>query len=202
MRPAPPAPRERGAHPTARGRRARPALAPGGAHNRARLSPPAGQRRSRGQRSLSFPARTSPSPAQASGRQKRSSGQRDAGSPHRLPAAPTPGQEPMRPEAEAVACASVRATGASERGQGLPCLQGRRQPEQELGAQMTGRSCQRGGGRLRVFVLGEEAERPITQFVYSTQTQFVTGWLCLGGGMLTWSNLRSQLGDINVAEIL
>lgn len=66
---------------------------------------------------------------------------------------------------------------------------------------MTGRSCQRGGGRLRVFVLGEEAERPITQFVYSTQTQFVTGWLCLGGGTLTWSNLRSQLGGIDVAGI-
>lgn len=82
---------------------------------------------------------------------------RRLGSPHRLPAASTPGQEPMRPEAEAVACASVRAGDRGERGQGLPCLQGRRQPEQELGAQMTGRSCQRGGGRLRVFVLGEEA---------------------------------------------
>lgn len=57
------------------------------------------------------------------------------------------------------------------------------------------------GRALRVFVLGEEAERPITRFVYSTQTQFVTGWLCLGGGMLTWSNLRSQLGGIDVAGI-
>lgn len=47
---------------------------------------------------------------------------------------------------------------------------------------MTGRSRQRGGGRLRVFVLGEEAESPITQFVYSTQTQFVTGRLCWGWG--------------------
>ncbi|MEJ1270049.1 hypothetical protein NN561_000869 [Cricetulus griseus] len=65
----------------------------------------------------------------------------------------------------------------------------------EAGAQMTGRSRQRGGGRLRVFVLGEEAESPITQFVYSTQTQFVTGWLCLGGRyILTRSNLRLKLG--------
>lgn len=51
---------------------------------------------------------------------------------------------------------------------------------------MTGRSCQRGGGRLRVFVLDEEAERPIIQFVYSTQTQFVTGWLCFGGEVFSY----------------
>lgn len=28
-----------------------------------------------------------------------------------------------------------------------------------------------------MFVLDEEAESPITQFIYSTQTQFVTGCL-------------------------
>lgn len=38
----------------------------------------------------------------------------DAGSPHLLPAASTPGQEPTRPEAEAVACASAGATKESE----------------------------------------------------------------------------------------
>ena len=44
-----------------------------------------------------------------------------------------------------------------------------------------------------MFVLDEEAESPITQFIYSTQTQFVTGWLnsqlCFGGGIIKWFNL-------------
>ena len=44
-----------------------------------------------------------------------------------------------------------------------------------------------------MFVLDEEAESPITQFIYSTQTQFVTAWLnsrlCFGGGIIKWFNL-------------
>lgn len=42
-----------------------------------------------------------------------------------------------------------------------------------------------GVGGLYVFVLDEEAESPITQCIYNTQTQFATGWLrsqlCFGG---------------------
>ena len=44
-----------------------------------------------------------------------------------------------------------------------------------------------------MFVLGEEAESPITRFIYNTQTQFVTDWLnsglCYGGGIIRWFNL-------------
>lgn len=44
-----------------------------------------------------------------------------------------------------------------------------------------------------MFVLDEEAESPITQFIYSTRTQFLTGWLnsqlCFGGGIFKWFNL-------------
>lgn len=198
MRPAPPGPRERGAHPTARGRRARPALAPGGAHNHAFTARPAAA-----EQRTALPVL--PSPHAAVTRAGERSPEAELQSEGRRLTAPPPRSFHTWAAAHATRdggwglCVSQGDRG--ERGQGLPCLQGRRQPEQELGAQMTGRSCQRGGGRLQVFVLGEEAERPITQFVYSTQTQFVTGWLCLGGGMLTWSNLRSQLGDIDVSEI-
>lgn len=153
MRPAPPGPPELGAHPTARGRRARPALAPG-----RRLQPREAftVRLAAAERRTALPALPSPHAAVTRAGERSPEAElrpEDAGSPHRLPAASTPGQEPTRPEAEAVACASAPGD-QGERGQGLQCLQGRRQPEQEPGAQMTGRSCQRGGGRLRVFVFG------------------------------------------------
>lgn len=156
MRPAPPGPPELGAHPTARGRRARPALAPG-----RRLQPREAftVRLAAAERRTALPALPSPHAAVTRAGERSPEAElrpEDAGSPHRLPAASTPGQEPTRPEAEAVACASAPGD-QGERGQGL--------------------------------------------FVYSTQTQFVTGWLCLGGGMLTWSNLRSQLGGTDVAGI-
>lgn len=195
MRPAPPGPRERGAHPAVRGRRARPALAPGRRPQRREAfstRPAAAEPRT------ALPALPNLHAAVTRAGERSPEAElqpEDTSSPYLLPAASTPWQKPTR--SRDGGCGDP-----DERGQGLPRLQGRRQPEKERGAQMTGRSCQRGGGRLRVFVLGEEAERPITQFVYSTQTQFVTGWLCLEGGMLTWSNLRSQLGDIDVAGIL
>lgn len=126
MRPAPPGPRERGSHPTSRGRRACPALAPGGAHNRARLSPSARQRRSRGQRSLSFPASTPPSPAQTSGRQKRSSGQRTPQLPHlgRSPRSPRrklwPVLQPGRPGRARAGPAVSTGSEAAGAGAGFP----------------------------------------------------------------------------------
>lgn len=58
-----------------------------------------------------------------------------------------------------------------------------------------------GVGGLYVFVLDEEAESPITQFIYSTQTQFATGWLhsqlCFGGAIIKWFNLI-ETSDVGV----
>lgn len=52
-----------------------------------------------------------------------------------------------------------------------------------------------------MFVLDEEAESPITQFIYSTQTQFATGWLqsqlCFGGAIIKWFNLM-ETSDVGV----
>lgn len=60
-----------------------------------------------------------------------------------------------------------------------------------------------------MFVLGgEEAASPITQFIYSTQTQFVTDWLnsglCFGGGIIRWFNLigTSYVGVIQTVYTL
>lgn len=54
-----------------------------------------------------------------------------------------------------------------------------------------------------MFVLDEEAESPITQFIYSTQTQFPTGWLhsqlCFGGAIIKWFNLI-EISDVGVTH--
>lgn len=53
-----------------------------------------------------------------------------------------------------------------------------------------------------MFVLDEEAESPITQIIYSAQTQLLAGWLhsqlCLGGAIIKWFNLIES-SDVGVS---
>lgn len=58
-------------------------------------------------------------------------------------------------------------------------------------------------GGLYVFVLGEEAESPIIQFIYSTQTPLAAGWLqsrlCVGGAIVKWFH-RMETSDVGVTD--
>lgn len=61
-------------------------------------------------------------------------------------------------------------------------------------------SFQCGGGRLRVFVLDGEAESPITQFVYSTQTQFVTASFAWGRSIIRFNLIETGSVGVMRAE--
>lgn len=110
MSPAPPGPWELRAHPAARGRRARPSLAPGRRPQprSAFTATPAAAELGNSVPCPSCPARRCHPPRRAAARQGARAGGRW------FPAATTPGQEPTRPAAEAVACASAPAVGAGE----------------------------------------------------------------------------------------
>lgn len=201
MSPAPPGPRERGAHPAARGRRARPSLAPGRCPQATH-----GFHRQPGSRGAgdsvpcsSRPARRCHPRRRAAARHRVPAGRRTPAPRTASPQPPHLGRSPRAPQRRLWPVRQPRQPGRARAGPAVS--PGSEAAGAGAGAQMTGRSRQRGGGRLRVFVLGEEAESPITRFVYSTQTQFVTSWLCLGGGILTRSNLRAELGgsDMHVA---
>lgn len=114
MSPAPPGPWERRAHPAARGRRARPSLAPG---RRPQPRSAFTARPASAERGTTCPALPGPHAAVTRPGERlldTEPGPEDAGSPQRLSAAATPGQEPTRPAPEAVACASAPAVGAGE----------------------------------------------------------------------------------------
>lgn len=186
MSPAPPGSWELRAHPAARGRRARPSLAPGRRpqpRSAFTASPAAAER------GTACPALPVPHAAVTRPGERLLDTEprpEDAGSPQpphldRSPRAPRRRLWPVR---------QPRRSGRARAGPALS--PGSEAAGAGTGAQMTGRSSQRGGGRLRVFVLGEEAESPITQFVYSTQTQFVTGWLCWGVGEEVFSHCQTS----------